>query len=190
MPIFTLITSFFYLVFFSRDQHTKLNTKKMPENQHLVQLSNPRPYSQLSSVAHQKKTSFSVCNTAKLGIEPGDKAACIVEPYSATRLPISKFWAKVITFICAHGHVHSHSVWAEKTLQTYGFPIQTYGETFWKCLIQRCKSKFFQVKLLVLSQSAYPYKNYVLKCPHEFDKLFKSFFSYKLNQDVPLCTLG
>ena len=53
---------------------------------------------------------------------PYNRAGCIVEPYNASRQPKFQFCqklVKVVTFMCA---------WAE-TLQTHGFPVQTYGET-------------------------------------------------------------
>ena len=84
----------------------------------------PRPYSQLSSVAHWK-ASISVCGTAKLGIAPEDKATCIVEPYNVNRL---QFWAnrvEVITYICAHG---LHSTWAENIANVW----HPYTNIIWK----------------------------------------------------------
>ena len=85
-PVIIIICSFFV-------QGTNTPAKQKKKSSHgiarFIASSPCRSSSQLSSVAH-RKASFSVCSTAKLG-NAGDKAACIVEPYSATRLPISQF---------------------------------------------------------------------------------------------------
>ena len=80
----------------------------------------PRPYSQLSSVA-------------QLGIVPGDEATCIVELYNATRLlaPYITILRKSSkrssrSYVCVA--TPTHVTRGRKTLQTYGFTIQTYGK--------------------------------------------------------------
>ena len=70
-----------------------------------------------------------------------------------------------------------HVTRGRKTLQTYGFPIQTYKHFMGKLrnLNSNAESKFFQVKSLVSTHSACPRKNYVPKyfqTPHELDYLF------------------
>ena len=58
----------------------------------------------------------------------------------------------------------SRSAWAE-TLQTHGFPVQTYGKLQSAVtLILRCESKFLKVKSLHSIHSARRCKNYVPKC--------------------------
>ena len=62
---------------------------------------------------------------------PYNRAGCIVEPYNASRKPKLQFCQKVGKG--RHVYVRawprpSRSAWVE-TLQTYGFPVQTYGET-------------------------------------------------------------
>ena len=62
---------------------------------------------------------------------PYNWAGCIVEPYNASRQPKFQFCQKVGKG--RHVYVRtwprpSRSAWAE-TLQTHGFPVQTYGET-------------------------------------------------------------
>ena len=62
---------------------------------------------------------------------PYNGAGCIVEPYNASRQPKFLFCQKVGKG--RHVYVRawprpSRSAWAE-TLQTHGFPVQTYGET-------------------------------------------------------------
>ena len=62
---------------------------------------------------------------------PYNRAGCIVEPYNASRQPKSKFCQKVGKGRHVYVRVWprpSRSAWAE-TLQTHGFPVQTYGET-------------------------------------------------------------
>ena len=62
---------------------------------------------------------------------PYNRAGCIVEPCNVSRQPKFQFCQKVGKG--RHGYVRawprpSRSAWAE-TLQTHGFPIQTYGKT-------------------------------------------------------------
>ena len=114
---------------------------------------------------------------------PYNRAGCIAEPYNASRQPKFQFCQKVGKG--RHVYVRawprpSRSAWAE-TLQTHGFPVQTYGK------LQRAvssflrrESKFFQVKSLVSTHSACPCKNYVPRCsqiPHELHYLNFVFFS-------------
>ena len=114
---------------------------------------------------------------------PYNRAGCIVEPYNASRQPKSQFCQKVGKG--RHVYVRawprpSRSAWAE-TLQTYGFPVQTYGKLQRAVtLFLRRESKFFQVKSLVSTHSARPCKNYVPRCsqiPHELHYLSFVFFS-------------
>ena len=94
---------------------------------------------------------------------PYNRAGCIVEPYNASRQP--KF--QVCQKIGKGRHVYvrawprpSRSAWAE-TLQTHGFPVQTYGKLQRAVtLFLRRESKFFQVKSLISAHSACPCKNY------------------------------
>ena len=62
---------------------------------------------------------------------PHNRAGCIVEPYNASRQAKFQLCQKVGKG--RHDYVRawprpSRSAWA-KTLQTHGFPVQTYGET-------------------------------------------------------------
>ena len=80
----------------------------------------------------KKIASFSVCSTAMLGIVPGYEATCTVDPYNTTRLPILQFWAnwvKVVTFLCACGHAHSHSAWGENIANIW-LPYTNIWENF------------------------------------------------------------
>ena len=118
---------------------------------------------------------------------PYNRAGCIAELYNASRQPKFQFCQKVGKG--RHVYVRawprpSRSAWAE-TLQTHGFPVQTYGK------LQRAvtsflrrESKFFQVKSLVSTHSACPCKNYVPRCsqiPHELHYLSFFFFKKRTN---------
>ena len=114
---------------------------------------------------------------------PYNQAGCIVEPYNASRQPKFQFCQKVGKG--RHVYVRasprpSRSAWAE-TLQTHGFPVQTYGKLQRAVTsFLRCESKFFQVKSLVSTHSACPCKSYVPRCsqiPHELHYLSFVFFS-------------
>ena len=72
----------------------------------------------------------------------------------------------------------THVVRGQKTLQMYGFPVQTYGKIQSAIiLIQRRESKMPAVKYRVLIHSACPCKNYAPKCsqtPHELVFIFST----------------
>ena len=95
----------------------------------------------------------------------------------------------VVKFICARDHT-PHVARGRKTLQTYGFPVHTYGKhNLFKGVNQKPGSN----KFMSISHSACSYKNYGLKYFPELQTLdyfnylnffyfmcnFKSFFKAK-----------
>ena len=81
----------------------------------------------------------------------------------------------VVTLMCARGPT-PHVARGRKTLQVHGFLYKHMGKLQRAItLIVRCESKFPAIKILVLTHSACPCKNYPPKCsqsPHELDYLF------------------
>ena len=81
--------------------------------------------------------------------------------------------------MCARGPA-PHVARGRKALQMHGFLYKHMGILQRAVtLILRRESKFFQVKSLVLTHSAFPCKNDPSKCsqpPHELDYLFNILF--------------
>ena len=63
---------------------------------------------------------------------PYNRAGCIVEPYNASRQPKFQKVGKGRRVYVRAWPRPSRSAWAE-TLETHGFPVQTYGETSKGC---------------------------------------------------------
>ena len=55
-------------------------------------------------------------------------ATYTVEATQCKQMPIVQFSANRVMVVCGRGHAY-HVVCGHITLQTYGFPIQTYGKT-------------------------------------------------------------
>ena len=126
-----------------------------------------------------------------LSRKPHNTPGYTVEPYKAPKMDSRAIQSKQTTYTpYSNFEIFSkkrtprvfpvfHVARGRKTLQTYGFPIQTYGKTLKgpATLILRRESKFYAIKFRVSTHSACPYKNYVPNCsqfPHE---LFYYFFS-------------
>ena len=163
---------FFFFFFRATDTLSRKKKKKIVQKvHHSVARLSPYPYPHVLFSAVQcytLKTRFSLCSTAKLGIIPGIRLATyIIDQCYASRLTVLQFLVnrvKVVTFICARGHVHSRSAWAENIANAWLLLCKHMGTLQSAItLILRLESKFVQVKLLVLIHSVCPCKH-VLKC--------------------------